>query len=541
MPELNRAIAALDTLKEADISEMKNYKDPPADLVMVLDGVALLKGLPSGFDNHKKMIAQPKKFIAELKSFDKNNMKEKTLTKLKKIIKNPNFTPANIRKKSVAGESICMWVLAMDKYAEVNKIVIPKRAALEEANAKLKVVEKQLAEKQAQVQKIRQEKAALENDYAEKQQRLDNLSRQKQQIEIKLGRAEKLVQGLADEGQRWQVAIENLREDEKNMLGNTVLAAGFLSYNACFTQKFRMSLLKRWMAYFRTLDLKFSHDFSLQKMLGDPVKQRQWAMQGLPADTLSIDNGIIVTFPEARWPLIIDPQSQGNKWIKVKEKENNLRVIKLTNPKFLNITETAIKLGYSVLLENVGEQLDPSLEPILSKNIEKKNGQPSIKLGDNYVAYHSDFLFFITTKLQNPHYLPEICIKVTLINFTVTPSGLEDQLLVEVIKVEMPELEQQKDSNIVQLAEFNRQLKDLEKKILKLVSEAGEDILEDEELIEVLDQSKITSTNIGERKIEAEETMKRIDETRESYRPVAIRGSVLYFVIADLSLVNSMY
>ena len=60
----------------------------------------------------------------------------------------------------------------------------------------------------------------------------------------------------------------------------------------------------------------------------------------------------------------------------------------------------------------------------------------------------------------------------------------------------MPELEQQKDTNIVQLAEFNRQIKDLEKKILKLVSEAGEDILEDEELIEVLDQSKITSNNI---------------------------------------------
>jgi len=137
--------------------------------------------------------------------------------------------------------------------------------------------------------------------------------------------------------------------------------------------------------------------------------------------------------------------------------------------------------------------------------------------------------------------LPEICIKVTLINFTVTPSGLEDQLLVEVIKCEMPELEQEKDNNIVQLAEFNRQLKDLEKKILKLVSEAGEDILEDEELIDVLDQSKQTSLAIGERKIQAEATMKRIDQTRESYRPVAIRGSVLYFVIADLSLINSMY
>ena len=62
---------------------------------------------------------------------------------------------------------------------------------------------------------------------------------------------------------------------------------------------------------------------------------------------------------------MIDPQSQGNKWIKNMEKENNLQVIKLSNPKFLNICDTAIRLGYSVLLENIQETLDPSLEPIL--------------------------------------------------------------------------------------------------------------------------------------------------------------------------------
>ena len=56
-----------------------------------------------------------------------------------------------------------------------------------------------------------------------------------------------------------------------------------------------------------------------------------------------------------------------------------------------------------------------------------------------------DFKLLITTKLANPHYLPEICIKVTVINFTVTPDGLEDQLLVDVVAYEQPELEQQKD------------------------------------------------------------------------------------------------
>ena len=255
---------------------------------------------------------------------------------------------------------------------------------------------------------------------------------------------------------------------------------------------------------------------------------------------LSVDNGIVATSSK-RWPLIIDPQSQGNKWIKNMEKENNVQVIKLTNPKFLNICDTSIRLGYPVLLENIGETLDPSLEPILQKNIIKTASGPHIKLGDQMVPYRPEFKFFMTTKMANPHYLPEICIKVTLINFTVTPDGLEDQLLVEVVKFEQPEIEAKKDQLIVTMADFQRQLKEIETKILKLVSEATEDILNDEELIIVLDQSKQTSIQIGERMVEAEQTSKVIQETRESYRPVAIRGSVLYFVIADLALIDPMY
>lgn len=118
--------------------------------------------------------------------------------------------------------------------------------------------------------------------------------------------------------------------------------------------------------------------------------------------------------------------------------------------------EFAIRLGQPVLLENVGEALDPSLEPVLARNVYKKAGQWEIKLGDGAVPYSWDFSFLVTTKLPNPHYLPEICIKVTVINFTVTPEGLEDQLLVAVVAAERPELEQQKDQLVVQLSDFKR-------------------------------------------------------------------------------------
>lgn len=81
---------------------------------------------------------------------------------------------------------------------------------------------------------------------------------------------------------------------------------------------------------------------------------------------VSIENAILVTRGR-RWPLMIDPQDQANRWIRAKEAKNGLKVIKLTDQNFLRTLENCIRIGMPVLLEEVGETLDPALEPILLK------------------------------------------------------------------------------------------------------------------------------------------------------------------------------
>jgi dynein heavy chain len=75
-----------------------------------------------------------------------------------------------------------------------------------------------------------------------------------------------------------------------------------------------------------------------------------------------------------RWPLCIDPQGQANKWIKNMEKDNNMSIIKLSDSNYTRTLENSIQFGKPVLLENVGEELDPSLEPILLKSTFKQQG-----------------------------------------------------------------------------------------------------------------------------------------------------------------------
>ena len=124
------------------------------------------------------------------------------------------------------------------------------------------------------------------------------------------------------------------------------------------------------------------------------------------------------------------------------EKQNNLRVVKLSEDgSHMPELENAIQFGTPVLLENVGEELDPSLEPLLLKQTFKSGGVTCMRLGDATVEYSEDFRLYITTKLRNPHYLPETAVKVTLLDFAITREGLSDQLLALVVAKERPDLE----------------------------------------------------------------------------------------------------
>ena len=154
-----------------------------------------------------------------------------------------------------------------------------------------------------------------------------------------------------------------------------------------------------------------SKAFSMSQTLGEPVKIRAWNIAGLPVDSFSIDNGIIV-HNSRRWPLLIDPQGQANKWVKNMERENKLGVIKLSDANYLRSLENAIQFGSPILIENVGEELDPILEPVLQKLTFRQQGVDYIKLGDNVIEYSKDFRLYITTGLRNPHYLPEVAVKV---------------------------------------------------------------------------------------------------------------------------------
>ena len=92
------------------------------------------------------------------------------------------------------------------------------------------------------------------------------------------------------------------------------------------------------------------------------------------------------------------------------------------------------------LLQDVLEEIDPSLDPVLSKQVIKIGSREIMRLGDKELDYDWNFKFFVTTKLANPHYSPEMSTKVTIVNFAVKEDGLVAQLLALVVQQEQPNL-----------------------------------------------------------------------------------------------------
>lgn len=198
---------------------------------------------------------------------------------------------------------------------------------------------------------------------------------------------------------------------------------------------------------------------------------------------------------------MIDPQAQASKWIRNMEgsraaagggsgvDQRGLVAVRPGEPDFLRKLEQAIPLGRPMLLEGVGLELDPVLTPLLDKRLIKSAGRLTLELGETVLDYSPDFRLYVTTKLANPHFLPETATKVTLVNFGITFSGLRDQLLDLIVQRENAPLDEER-TRLIQITYANKRTqRDVEARILEVLRASQGDILADEQAVEALAQS----------------------------------------------------
>lgn len=541
MPTLLEAQAALDKLDKSDINEVKSYKTPAAMIRTVMEAVQTALHRKLDWDEAKKSLSEPK-FIDMLKTYHETHdmTDQKLLNALEKYVKRNTFTPAAASAVSKAAGGLCQWVIAIHKYGNIYKEVHPKILKNENAQQKVRAQEEMLRQKEEKLQKIVDEVRQLEADLQANINEKNRLMEEAKATQDKLNKAEIIVDGLEGERDRWTESIVRYEAALENINGDTLMACAFMCYCGAFTADYRQMLWQGWLKEMKRLQLPLNRNYNVVDFLVDPTEVRDWQQAGLPGDDFSKENGTI-TMCGPRFPLMIDPQQQAIKWVKRMERDNGLKIIDPKQPDFQKTVEYAIQFGCPLLLQDVLEEIDPILDPVMSRSFVNKGSRQLVKVGDNYIEYREGFKLYITTRLSNPHYTPETCTNVCLLNFAVKEQGLEEQLLKIVVEREKPELEHENEQLILHTAAAKKQMKQLEEDILDLLSTSQCSLLENERLIQTLQTAKVTAANIKVQLQDAEHTSVKIFEAREEYRECSRRASILFFVLADLGAIDNMY
>ncbi|XP_005399408.1 PREDICTED: dynein heavy chain 9, axonemal isoform X2 [Chinchilla lanigera] len=545
-PALTAAQEALNTLNKTNLTELKSFGSPPLAVSNVSAAVMVLMA-PGGkvpkdrsWKAAKVTMAKVDSFLDSLINFNKENIHENCLKAIRPYLQDPEFNPEFVASKSYAAAGLCSWVINIVRFYEVFCDVEPKRQALSKATSDLTAAQEKLAAIKAKIAHLNENLAKLTAKF--EKATADKLKCQ-QEAEVTAGTislANRLVGGLASENVRWAEAVQNFKQQERTLCGDILLTTAFISYLGFFTRKYRQSLMDgTWRPYLSQLVAPIPVTPALDplRVLTDDAIVAAWRNEGLPADRMSVENATILSNCE-RWPLMVDPQLQGIKWIKSRYGED-LRVTQIGQKGYLQTLERALEAGEVVLIENLEESIDPVLGPLLGREVIKKGR--FIKIGDKECEYNPKFRLILHTKLANPHYQPELQAQATLINFSVTRDGLEDQLLAAVVSMERPDLEQLKSDLTKQQNGFKITLKTLEDNLLSRLSSASGNFLGETALVENLEVTKQTAAEVEKKVQEAKLTEVKINEAREHYRPAAARASLLYFIMNDLSKIHPMY
>jgi dynein heavy chain len=544
-PAMERAAVAVECLDKASLTELKGFTKPPQGVDKVTTAVLMMKGERSDYtwEAAKKMMSKVDAFKTSLEQYDAQNISQDVLDRVAPILADPNFNPKTMSKKSAAAANLCNWVINIIQYNTSYTKVKPLMLKLKEAQDSMKAAQNELNKAVSIVEDCNQRLAELQARYVSATDEKAVVTAAAKTCKDRLALAERLVNGLASEKIRWGDEVEVLKQNQSTLVGDCMLAASFASYIGAFNSAFRESLWKDvWLADIKGRDIPAKVNLDPLMILADESKFTQWQYEGLPGDRVSLENGAIVNASK-RWPLLIDPQLQGVKWLVAHEEGKNrpVNVLQFTTHHWLKFVTNAVQNGGTVIIENVGEELHSSLDSVLSRAIYRKGPNFFIDIGGEELEYDSNFRLFLQTRLNNPQYKPEIAAQCTLVNFTVTETGMEDQLLAQVVLKEQPDLEAEKTAIQKKLNGYKMELINLEDALLAKLADAPEDILGDVALIESLEATKKVANEVNRSVLEAREAEHGIDIAREVYRPVGSEGSMLYFIITELQGIDHMY
>lgn len=540
-PALRSAQASVRGIKKRDLDEVRALSRPPNNVKLTLECVAIMLGENKVDWSDVRKLLSKSDFIPSILNFDADKLSSKQIKLVKDnyLDGNPDLTTESVMRSSKACGPLFQWAESQIRYSTVYNRIQPLREEVEQLEKDATSVKEKLETVEAELESLEASIAQYKSDYALLIRDVEALKAEMEAVSQKVERAESLLKSLAHESERWQKSSDGFQTILKSLVGDGLLMAAFLTYSGFFDFKNRSLMMDKWKNSLDVLGIDYREDLGVVECLSKASARLHWQADGLPGDQLSMENGVILDHA-VRFPLVIDPSGSAITFIMKKYHDDKIQKTSFLDKAFMKTLAGAVRFGTALLVENV-EHIDPILNPLLNKELQRTGGRTLVRIGSEEIDYSPNFKIILSTKNPAVQLTPDVCSRVTLVNFSVTPASLQSQSLSQVVKVEKPELETQRAALLKLQGEQNVRLRELEDQMLAKISACEGSILDDDQVVAGMEVLMKEGAQVEQQLAKSDEVMAEVHRAVSRFESLSVLCRKLFVMLGALRDISFLY
>lgn len=456
-----------------------------------------------------------------------------------KYLDNPDYNFEKVNRASLACGPLVKWAIAQLNFADMLKRIEPLRNELRNLESEAGVNMKKAQNIDSVISQLEKSISAYKEEYANIVSEAQAIKSDLASVQSKVDRSIALLKSLSSEKSRWEQSSETFKNQMQTIAGDVLISSAFLAYAGHFDQQYRQNLFNSWCLHLNQAGILFRSDLARTEYLSTADERLRWSSNSLPSDDLCVENAIMLKRFN-RYPLIIDPSGQATRFILNEYEGKKITKTSFLDDSFRKNLESSLRFGNPLLVQDV-ESYDPILNPVLNREVRKTGGRVLITLGDQDIDLSPSFCIFLSTRDPTVEFPPDLCSRVTFVNFTVTRSSLQSQCLNQVLKAERPDIDEKRSDLLKLQGEFHVKLRQLEKSLLTALNEAKGRILDDDNVISTLEKLKDEAAEISKKVEETDKVIAEVDAVSQQYMPLSQACSSIYFTLEGLNQVHFLY
>jgi len=366
---------------------------------MTMEAVCAIMGEKSKEWNDLKAFMRKGDFIKAVTSYDIDALPLKVRQMIdKEYLPKPEFTFERVNQASKACGPLVQWVRSLITYAGIKDSIGPLTAELAALEAQQAELQTELANLRALQEQLNVRLEEYRAEYAALIGEAQAIKTAMEDTKKKVTRSVALLGNLGSERERWETDQKGYNGQLATVLGDCILAAGFLAYIGYFNQTYRSLLTSSWRECLARHRVPTSSEtgagkagkdgkpaqggFNIVDYMSTAKERLQWGANALPTDDLSMENGVILGNFH-RYPLVIDPSGQATAFLMKQYAERKILRTSFLDNNFLKNLESALRFGNALLCEDV-ENIDPVLNPVLNQ----------VRFAHNYSMHIPHYFYF---------------------------------------------------------------------------------------------------------------------------------------------------